>query len=71
MRTIVDLGHNLGLTVVAEGAETAAHVAMLRETECDVVQGYFFGRPQTASLARAYLVQEPLPLPVTEASIVS
>ena len=31
MRTAIDLGHNLGLTVVAEGVEGAEHVAALRE----------------------------------------
>jgi len=56
MRTIVDLGHSLGLTVVAEGVETAAHVAIVRESRCDVVQGYHFGRPQPASQARQLLV---------------
>ena len=59
MRTMVDLGHNLGLRVVAEGVETEAQVAIVRESRCDVVQGYRFGRPQPALLARSFLVAEP------------
>lgn len=48
VRTAVDLGHNLGLTVVAEGVEGAEHVAALRELGCDIAQGYHYGRPMTA-----------------------
>jgi EAL domain-containing protein (putative c-di-GMP-specific phosphodiesterase class I) len=45
VRSAIDLGHNLGLTVVAEGVEGAEHVAALRELGCDVAQGYHFARP--------------------------
>ena len=45
VRTAIDLGHNLGLTVVAEGVEQAAHVTALRALECDVAQGYHYARP--------------------------
>ncbi len=48
VRTAVDLGHNLGLTVVAEGVESAEHVAALRELGCDIAQGYHYGRPMAA-----------------------
>ncbi|WP_051515846.1 putative bifunctional diguanylate cyclase/phosphodiesterase [Candidatus Blastococcus massiliensis] len=48
VRTAIDLGHNLGLTVVAEGVESAEHVAALRELGCDVAQGYHYGRPMPA-----------------------
>ena len=36
---------NLGLTVVAEGVETAAQLRSLTENNCDVIQGYFFSKP--------------------------
>jgi diguanylate cyclase (GGDEF)-like protein len=47
VRSAIDLGHNLGLTVVAEGVESPDHVAALRELGCDVAQGYHFARPMT------------------------
>jgi EAL domain-containing protein (putative c-di-GMP-specific phosphodiesterase class I) len=45
VKSIVDLGHSLGLTTVAEGVETAAAAELLREYGCDVAQGYVFCRP--------------------------
>jgi diguanylate cyclase (GGDEF)-like protein len=45
VRGAIDLGHNLGLTVVAEGVEGAAHVAALHELGCDIAQGYHYARP--------------------------
>jgi EAL domain-containing protein (putative c-di-GMP-specific phosphodiesterase class I) len=69
MRTIVDLGHSLGLTVVAEGVETVSHAAIVRESRCDVVQGYLFGRPQPASQARQLLSSPPADAAVREVSL--
>ena len=46
VRSTIDLGHNLGLEVVAEGVETQEALARLAELGCDTVQGYFLGRPQ-------------------------
>ena len=45
---IIDLGHSLGLCVVAEGVETREQLDYLSERSCDVVQGFFFGRPMPA-----------------------
>jgi diguanylate cyclase (GGDEF)-like protein/PAS domain S-box-containing protein len=45
VRTIIALGRNLGLKVVAEGVETAEQLQFLREHACDEVQGYYFSRP--------------------------
>src|SRR3954451_16448139 len=50
VRTAIDLGHNLGLTVVAEGVEGAEHVLALRELGCDIAQGYHYARPMGAEL---------------------
>lgn len=45
VRATIDLGHNLGLKVVAEGVETEAIHRCLKEYGCDVAQGYFHARP--------------------------
>lgn len=49
VNSIVDLGHNLGLTIVAEGVESADVLATLKECKCDVAQGYFLSRPISAA----------------------
>ncbi len=41
----IQMAHNLGLTVTAEGVETEAEWARLRELDCDVVQGFWVSRP--------------------------
>jgi diguanylate cyclase len=45
VRSVVDLGHNLGFELVAEGVETADVLGVVAGTGCDLVQGYFFARP--------------------------
>ncbi len=45
VRDIIILAHTLGLKVVAEGAETAEHVKLLKQFNCEMAQGYFFSRP--------------------------
>jgi EAL domain-containing protein (putative c-di-GMP-specific phosphodiesterase class I) len=45
---VVDLVHALGLTVVAEGVETAKQLEALQTLGCDMAQGYYFARPQSA-----------------------
>ena len=45
VRSIIDLGHNLGLRVIAEGVETSGAKQMLVEFNCDEAQGYYFGYP--------------------------
>jgi EAL domain-containing protein (putative c-di-GMP-specific phosphodiesterase class I) len=52
VRSILELGHNLGLRVVAEGVETEAVLEHLIDIGCDVVQGFLLGRPMpSAALA--------------------
>ena len=45
VKTIIDLARNFRLHVIAEGVETAAQLAFLRENGCAAYQGYLFGRP--------------------------
>jgi len=45
IRSVIDLAHNLGMEAVAEGVETETAMQLLRDLGCDVVQGYFVGRP--------------------------
>jgi len=45
VRSIVELGHNLGLQVVAEGVETEQIVDVLAAVDCDIAQGYLLARP--------------------------
>lgn len=42
--TIINLAHQLGITVIAEGVETIEQLRILQEQMCDVLQGYFFSR---------------------------
>ena len=44
-QAVIVLGHALNLSVIAEGVETAAHQARLREIGCDEVQGYLIAKP--------------------------
>ena len=43
--TIINMGRNLKLKVIAEGVETADQLAFLKQQGCDEIQGYFFSRP--------------------------
>jgi predicted signal transduction protein with EAL and GGDEF domain len=52
---IVMLARTLGLTVIAEGAETEGEVKKLRALECDYVQGYYFHKPMSASAVEEVL----------------
>jgi EAL domain-containing protein (putative c-di-GMP-specific phosphodiesterase class I) len=43
--SIVDIGHSLGISVIAEGVETDDHARIATELECDFLQGYAFSKP--------------------------
>jgi diguanylate cyclase (GGDEF)-like protein/PAS domain S-box-containing protein len=49
IRAVAALGRNLGIPVLAEGVETAEHVALLVQEGCDEAQGYYYGMPMDLS----------------------
>lgn len=59
LRTIIDLGHQLGFGVVAEGVETAEQLAILREESCDEVQGFLFAQPMSTQDFMVYAQRIP------------
>ena len=59
IRSLIDLGHKLGLEVVAEGVETRADWPLLAEWGCDAVLGYYLSRPMTAADLGAWLRRSP------------
>jgi EAL domain-containing protein (putative c-di-GMP-specific phosphodiesterase class I) len=57
VRSTIDLGHNMGLRVVAEGIESEAVWQILAKMGCDQAQGYFISRPIAASQLIAWIAQ--------------
>ncbi|HWO38174.1 MAG TPA: bifunctional diguanylate cyclase/phosphodiesterase, partial [Candidatus Acidoferrum sp.] len=56
VKTILNLGSNLGMQVIAEGVETAEQASQLRALGCEFAQGYFFSRPiDAATVAKTLL----------------
>ncbi|MFO7982372.1 MAG: EAL domain-containing protein, partial [Desulfuromonadales bacterium] len=51
--SVIDIAHNLGLTAVAEGVETAEQLAFLAANQCDMFQGYLFSKPLPAEEFKA------------------
>jgi diguanylate cyclase (GGDEF)-like protein/PAS domain S-box-containing protein len=60
LRSIVGLAHDLGMDVVAEGAENEADAEDLYQLGCEYAQGYVFGYPMTAEQAHELLVSDRL-----------
>jgi len=58
LRSIIALAHDLGMDVVAEGAETDSDAVELFQLGCEYAQGFVFGEPMTAERARAFLQPE-------------
>jgi diguanylate cyclase (GGDEF)-like protein/PAS domain S-box-containing protein len=55
VRTIIDMGHSLGMEVVAEGVESARQLAFLRNARCNQAQGQLFGEPRSIEELRELL----------------
>ena len=59
LRSIIALAHDLGMEVVAEGAETNSDAVELYQLGCEYAQGFAFGEPMTADAARDLLIDKP------------
>ena len=55
IRSIISLGHDLGLEVVAEGVETPRQLAFLTQAGCDQVQGYIYAPPLSSEEFRKFM----------------
>jgi len=57
VQTIVSLGKNLNMSLIAEGVENKEHQAFLSEIGCDEIQGYYFSRPITSEAFKLFYSQ--------------
>jgi EAL domain-containing protein (putative c-di-GMP-specific phosphodiesterase class I) len=62
VRSTIELGHNLGLKVVAEGVEDAAGWKMLQTLGCDDAQGFFMSPPLDAESLAGWMKQHQTPV---------
>lgn len=60
VRNVIQMSHDLGMTVVAEGVETQAQLDTLNTLKCDEIQGYFYSPPVSAEQFRVLLENQPL-----------
>lgn len=60
VRSLIDLGHNLGLRVVAEGVDTSGVLLRLRAAGCDIAQGFLLARPMPIDQLNAWLAAIPV-----------
>jgi EAL domain-containing protein (putative c-di-GMP-specific phosphodiesterase class I) len=61
VRSMVELGHQLDLVVVAEGVETQDELTTVLSTGCDLIQGYFFARPMPPEQLATWLTHRSAP----------
>ncbi|MES9967275.1 MAG: EAL domain-containing protein, partial [Sedimenticola sp.] len=55
VQVVVGLAKNMGIKVIAEGVETADQLELLKQMECDYVQGYYFAKPLPSDEMQALL----------------
>lgn len=58
LSSIIDIGHSLGIKVVAEGVETAEHIRILQTMRCDSLQGYALCRPIPQEQVAAFVASQ-------------
>ncbi len=49
VKSMIEIGHNLGYKIIAEGIETSEQLNMLKKLDCEIAQGYLFSKPVTAN----------------------
>ena len=59
VRSIIELGHNLGLRVVAEGVENLETLDALAVLGCDEAQGYYINQPQACGVLKEWFAVAP------------
>ena len=69
VKSIIDLGKNIGLKVVAEGVETELQARFLRSCYCTVFQGHLFGKPVSIEAFNLAIKQSSLPKPLPHALV--
>jgi EAL domain-containing protein (putative c-di-GMP-specific phosphodiesterase class I) len=57
IKSIVDLGHSLGLRVTAEGVDDPSTLSYINSLGCDLAQGYFIARPMWGDAVRSWAEQ--------------
>ena len=57
VKTIIALGHSLGMTMIAEGVETREHLDTLIEFGCDEIQGYWLAKPMPAGECLNFIIE--------------
>jgi EAL domain-containing protein (putative c-di-GMP-specific phosphodiesterase class I) len=60
VQSAIDLGHNLGMSVVAEGVEDHQTLLALKDLGADVIQGYYLGRPMAEGLLQQWVGERTL-----------
>jgi EAL domain-containing protein (putative c-di-GMP-specific phosphodiesterase class I) len=55
VHSTIELAHNLGLSVVAEGVESQSALDLLTRLGCDTIQGFLISRPLSASMFNAFI----------------
>ena len=68
VRSAVELAHNLGLAVVAEGVEDTVSYHQLARLGCDLAQGYYMGRPMPVEALEVWLATPPSAWPWSTAN---
>ncbi|WP_280771485.1 bifunctional diguanylate cyclase/phosphodiesterase [Salipaludibacillus daqingensis] len=58
VRSMIHLGHNLGMRVLVEGVEDGYQLTWLQHEGCDLVQGFYFSRPVHAEVIKSMLIKE-------------